>query len=187
MFRGATLAALKKHVDVSRRLAGRSPLPKELRSFVLGGHRVVTGYGFVIAYRAFEGGRLGATDTAAFTKVTILVKDGFKAGRGSVSLGRAGNVAFISEGAASFPQVGCVGYAEDGSVIYKWVGASMIGARLRFSAEMFNANDLRTRCQRLEFDRRLMLTVKDPVGLTPWEGAASSRWWEESHPSLSGE
>jgi hypothetical protein len=177
----ASLSSLNAHESYRKALlAGNAvQIPK---TFAVTGHRISSGTGTVLAYRAYAPGPIFRTDQGSFQKLTIYVPFSVSAPVSRLGLSReGGTVVFWSSGSSNFPGIsGCVGYASAGSLRFDSIESDKIIAALGIEFKSFSPGGWEQDCKQFTFDKTLTFKRKDVHNLTPWEGAEGKHIYDES-------
>ena len=170
----------RAHYELSQMQAQRLADPE----FVITGHRIVPGDGTVLAVRDSSIGIPVLTDQGSFEKVTVYLPKRLGAGDGTIRLeDLPGAFAFLSRGSSAFPgKSGCAGYATGGEIKYSGSTHDAIGITMELHFILSSPAGWKGECAEIAYRAGGSFERKAAEALSPWEGAAGSNVYEESHP-----
>ncbi len=175
---GASMQNVELHEQACQAII-TNKLPPIEREFVVTGHRISEGEGFIIASRIFNQSRW--VDQAEFEKLTIYIPAGLPLDGSNISLRTSGVIAFFSTGSANFPgQTGCFGYASDGLVNVISHLPNQVSVRILAFFQLTSPGGWENDCGKFNYDQSLVLKRKDVKSLTSWEGAPGKHIYDES-------
>ncbi len=123
--------------EANRRSLRLGQPPAVSREFVLLGHQVKSGKGYILAIREHSSGSFLKTDQASFRDLTVFIPPQARNLGGEYRVGRQTEaLAFWSTGSINSPgSNGCFGYGADGSLSFERVSAEQYAVTINISID----------------------------------------------------
>ncbi len=146
------------------------------------GHRIVSGSGTVIAYRAWSPGSLLAIDDEHFEKLTLFLPDAPPASAVEYQVGGpSGIVLEYTVGGSAWPKHACFGSARSGTLHLRpgWFGR--LDVDVQFEPQLQSVIRLRS-CPSEVVHRSFSAVHASTSSLTPWLGSPGPHAYSETYP-----